>query len=78
MYPYQTEGAGSYMKHLKYDREVLVPLSFILGSLLGGVFGAWVGGGTGIFVFLAIFLPMVYVTGYTNLIVKHEDPGTAR
>ena len=46
------------MKHLKYDREVLVPLSFILGSLLGGVFGAWVGGGTGIVVFLAIFLPM--------------------
>ena len=66
------------MKHLKYDREVLVPLSFILGSVLGGVFGAWVGGGTGIVVFLAIFLPMVYVTGYTNLIVKQEDPGTAR
>lgn len=66
------------MKYLKYDRDVLVPLSFILGSLLGGVFGAWVGGGIGIVVFLAIFLPMVYVTGYTSLIVKQEDPGTAR
>ncbi len=66
------------MKYLKYDREVLLPLSFILGSLLGGVFGAWVGGGLGIVVFLAIFLPMVYVTGYTSLIVKQKDPGTAR
>ncbi len=66
------------MKHLKYDGEVLVPLSFILGSLVGGVFGAWVGGGIGIVVFLAIFLPMVYVTGYTSLLVKQEDPGTAR
>ena len=66
------------MKHLKYDREVLIPLSFILGSVLGGVFGAWVGGGTGIVVFLAIFLPIVYVTSYTNLIVKQDDPGTAR
>ena len=25
------------MKHLKYDREVLIPLSFILGSVLGGL-----------------------------------------
>lgn len=66
------------MKYLKYDREVLVPLSFILGSVLGGVFGAWAGGGIGIVVFLAIFLPMVYVTGYTNLIVKQDGPGTAR
>ena len=63
------------MKFLKYDREVLVPLSFILGSLLGAIFGAWAGGGIGIFIFLAIFLPLVYVTSNTNLIVKQEDNG---
>jgi hypothetical protein len=65
------------MKHLKYDREVLIPLSFILGSVLGGLLGARAGGGIGIVVFLAIFLPMVYVTGYTNLIVKTDDPNAA-
>ena len=65
------------MNYLKFDREVLVPLSFILGSVVGGVFGAWAGGGIGIVVFLAIFLPMVYVTGYTNLILKQDDTNAA-
>lgn len=64
------------MGYLKYDREVLVPLSFIFGSVIGGMLGAWAGGGIGIVVFLAVFLPMVYVTGYTNLIVKQEESGS--
>lgn len=64
------------MDYLKYDREVLVPLSFILGSVIGGLLGAWTGGGIGIVVFLAVFLPMVYITGYTNLIVKQEKSGS--
>ncbi len=58
------------MKHLKYDREVLIPLSLILGAVVGGLLGAWAGGGIGIIVFLAIFLPLAYVTGFTKLVVK--------
>ena len=58
------------MKHLKYDREVLVPLSLILGAVVGGLLGAWAGSGIGVIVFLAIYLPLAHVTGFTKLIVK--------
>ena len=63
------------MNYLKFESEMVVPLSFILGSVSGGILGAWVGGGIGLVVFLAIFLPIVYLTTYTDLIIKQDVDG---
>ena len=39
-----------------------------------GVFGAWVGGGIGIVVFLAIFVPIVAIPSLTDLIITQDKP----
>ena len=61
------------MDFLKFDRGVLLPLSFLGGSIVAGLLGAWVGSGLGLVVFLVIFLPIVYLVGYTDLIIKRDD-----
>jgi outer membrane lipoprotein SlyB len=49
----------SYLEQVGIDDESLIALALALGSVAGGLLGAWVGGGAGLIIFLVVFVPVV-------------------